>query len=280
MTRLIFGLHIMKLNLFFPLTLALLMASWPASAQKVAGTAPIVLRIATGELAPYATESRADQGIALSIVRRAFELEGYQIEFTFLPWSRALAESRLGKWDGTAYWGHKPEHDVSFILSDNVLTEQWVFVYRNELKFKWHQLADLRPYRVALIQDYTYTPEIWAMANKGEFKSDKLPNDLAALRMMLLKRVDVTPMERNVTCDLLSRHFSATEAAQLSAHPKLMTESFTTHVMMTRVLPESAARIAAFNLGLKKLRASGEYGKLLAQVRCPQAWSEVSKTPD
>lgn len=41
----------------------------------------------------------------------------------FYP-GRALAESRLGKWDGTAYWGHKPEHDVGFILSDNVLTEQ------------------------------------------------------------------------------------------------------------------------------------------------------------
>lgn len=270
----------MKPFLFVLFCLNLLMPSASASAQKNPNPTPTLLHIATGELPPYATASRADQGIALSIVRRAFELEGYQIEFTFLPWSRALAESRLGKWDGTAYWGHKPEHDVSFILSDNVLTEQWVFVYRSELKFKWDRLTDLRPYRVALIKDYTYTPQIWSMADKGEFKSDKLANDLAALRMLLLKRVDVAPMERNVACDLLSRHFSATEAAQLAAHPKLMTESFTTHMMMARALPGSTARIAAFNLGLKKLRASGEYNKLFAQVRCPQTWTGGAKSTE
>jgi polar amino acid transport system substrate-binding protein len=252
----------------------LMMIMMPAAAQK----SPLpVLRIATGELPPYATETRADQGIALSIVRRAFELEGFQTEFTFLPWSRALAESRLGKWDGTAYWGHKPEHDARFFLSDNVMTEQWVFVYRNALDFNWHQLSDLRPYRLAMIQDYTYTPEIWAMANKGELKIDKLPNDLAALRMLLLKRVDVSPMERNVACDILSRNFTPAEAAQLSAHPKLMTESFTTHLMMPRVLSESAARVNSFNAGLKKLRASGEYARLLAQVNCPKAWEVSTK---
>ncbi|PXX35353.1 substrate-binding periplasmic protein [Undibacterium pigrum] len=255
--------------------LALLILHGLALAQK---PEPQLLKIATGELPPYATESRADKGIALSIVRRAFELEGYRVEFTFLPWSRALAESRAGKWDGTAYWGHKPEHDASFFLSDNVITEQWVFVYRNALDFKWQQLTDLRPYRIAMIQDYTYTPEIWAMANKAELKVEKLPNDMAALRLLLLKRVDVAPMERNVTCDLLARNFSPGDAAQLSAHPKLMTDSFTTHLMMSRGLPSSAGRVAAFNAGLKKLRASGEYQKLSSQVNCPQGWSDVAKT--
>lgn len=54
-------------------------------------------------------------------------------------------------------------------------------MYRNELKFKWDQLTDLRSYRIALIKDYTYTPQIWGMANKGEFKSETLQNDLAHL---------------------------------------------------------------------------------------------------
>lgn len=261
--------------LLLAITFCMLMSHVPVWSQKL----PLhVLRIATGELPPYATETRADKGIALSIVRRAFELEGIQVEFTFLPWSRSLAESRLGKWDGTAYWGHKPGHDQHFILSDNVLTEQWVFIYRNALDFKWNKLSDLRPYRLAMIADYTYTPEIWAMANKGEFKIDKLPNDLTALRMLLLKRIDVTPMERNVACDILSRNFSTAEAAQLSAHPKLMTESFTTHLMLPRVLPESTARMNSFNAGLKKLKSSGEYSRLLAQVSCPKGWEVLTKT--
>ncbi|MEN9868809.1 MAG: hypothetical protein RL748_4399 [Pseudomonadota bacterium] len=246
---------------------------WPTAAA-MAQTTPArpVLKIATGELAPYATESRTDRGIALAIVRRAFELSGYQVQFTFLPWSRALAETRLGKWDGTAYWGHKPEHDAGFFLSENVLTEQWVFVYRKAIPFDWHSLEDLRPWRIAMIQDYTYTPEIWAMANAGKFRMDRHKDDLAVLKMMLLDRVDIAPMERNVACDLLSRHFTAAESAKLAAHPKWMTDTFTTHLMLPRTLEASAGRIDDFNKGLKKLRASGEYVKLLAQVNCPGGW--------
>ncbi|WP_338848676.1 ABC transporter substrate-binding protein [Massilia sp. W12] len=246
--------------------LLLLCSTWAAAQNKP------VLKIATGELAPYATESRADKGIALSIVRRAFELAGYQVEYTFLPWSRSLAEARIGKWDGTAYWGHKPEHDNSFHLSDNVLTEQWVFVYNKSIKFDWRTLQDLRPYRFAMIQDYTYTPEIWAMANAGELKYERLKDDVSALRMLILGRVEVAPMERNVACDLLSRNFSESDGAQLATHPKWMTELFTTHVMLPRTRPESAVRIQDFNAGLKKLRASGEYARLLSQVKCPRGW--------
>ncbi|QDL55828.1 substrate-binding periplasmic protein [Rhodoferax aquaticus] len=251
---------------------AWLLASAPwAVAQKPA------LKIATGELAPYATESRPDQGIALSIVRRSFELAGYQVEYTFLPWSRALAETRLGKWDASAYWGHKPEHEASFLLSDNVLTEQWVMVHRKAIALQWNALPDLKPYRMAMIQDYTYTPQIWAMANAGELKVERVQDDRAALKMLLLDRVDVSPMERNVACDLLQKNFTPAEASRLSAHPKLMTDSFTTHLLLPKARNESATRLAEFNAGLKKLRASGEYNKLLAQVNCPTAWSVTTK---
>ena len=88
-----------------------------------------VLQIATGELAPYATTLRPDNGIALSVVQEAFQIQGFDVRYTFLPWSRALAEAKVGKWDGTAYWGKKPVHETDFWISDNVLTEQWVFVH-------------------------------------------------------------------------------------------------------------------------------------------------------
>lgn len=235
-----------------------------------------VLQIATGELAPYATQTRTDRGIALSIVRRAFELAGYRVEYTFMPWSRTLAESKMGKWDGTAYWGKKPEHAAQFFISENVVTEQWVFVYRNDLKFQWDTIQDLKPYRVGMIQDYTYTPEIWKAANDGVFKSEKLLDEKTLLKMMLLQRIDIAPLERNVACDMLLNSFTPQEAAKLSAFPKLMTDSFTTHLMLPRRKAESAQRLQDFNRGLERLRASGEYAKLLAQVNCPTGWG-VSK---
>lgn len=231
-----------------------------------------VVRIATGELPPYATQARADGGMALAIVRSAFETAGYTVEFTFLPWSRALAETRIGKWDGTAYWGHKPEYDSQFYLSDNVLTEQWVVVYRKELALKWTVLDDLRPYRMATVPDYTYTPELRALVKSGGIKAESAPSDSAVLKLLSLARVDVAPMELSVACELLKTQFSAADMQKLAAHPRLITDSFTTHLMMNRTQPANAQRVADFNAGLKKLRESGEYARLLEKSPCPESW--------
>jgi polar amino acid transport system substrate-binding protein len=231
-----------------------------------------VVRIATGELAPYATESRPDGGMALAIVRAAFELSGHKVEYNFRPWSRALAEARAGKWDGTAYWGHKPEYDTQFYLSDNVLTEQWVMVYRKELGLKWSMLTDLRPYRMAIISDYTYTPELWALIKAGTIKTESAPNDAGVLKLLLLGRADVAPMELSVACELLKTQFTEADFQKLAADPKLMAESFTTHLMMNRTQSDNANTLADFNAGLKKLRESGEYARLLEKSPCPESW--------
>lgn len=231
------------------------------------------LRIATGELPPYATQNRQDQGIALDIVRRAFALAGYQVQYHFLPWARAQQETRQGLYDASAYWGASAERRRDFLLSDNVLTEQWLLVYRRELKLDWTTLADLRGYKVGYVRDYTYTPEFWSKIQSGELDGDATPTDLAGLRKMLLGRIDVLPMERNVACDLLGHHFKPAEAAQFAAHPRLLTDSFSTHLILPPQVARSAELLRDFNLGLKKLRDSGEHGRLLRALPCPAGWN-------
>lgn len=231
-----------------------------------------LVRIATGELPPYATASRPDNGMALAVVRSAFEAVGYKVEFTFLPWSRALAETRVGKWDGTAYWGHKPEYDSQFILSDNVVTEQWVMIHRKTVPLNWSKLDDLRPHRMATVPDYTYTPELRAMFKAGSIQTESAPNDIAVLKLLTLGRADIAPMELSVACELLKTHFSAADMDKLAAHPKLMTESFTTHLMMNRTQTGNAQKVVDFNAGLRKLRESGEYARLLEKSPCPPSW--------
>lgn len=230
------------------------------------------LRIATGELPPYATQSRPDEGVALSIVRRAFELEGFTVQYTFMPWSRVQQETAQGKWDATAYWGATEARKQQFLLSDNVLTEQWVIVHRRQTPLDWQQLEDLKPYRLAVIADYTYTPQFHDLLQRGTLTGDPTPNDLLALRKLLAKRVDAIPIERNVACDLLNRYFTAEKARELVAHPRLLSEHFTTHLMLPKIRAESPARLAAFNRGLARLKQRGEYQRLLQRVSCPGGW--------
>lgn len=244
--------------------LALACACAPAAAQ--------VLRLATGELPPYATQERPDQGIALDIVRRAFALEGLEVEYTFKPWTRTLEESRAGLWDATAYWGRNPERDKGFLISDNVLTEQWVLVYRQaafkDAPFDWKALSDLKDLRMGVVQSYTYTPEFWAMHKAGTLKTVVAPDDIANLRLLIGGRLDVVPMERNVACYLMQHHFMDSEVQDLRAHPRLFAPYFTTHVMFSDKLPDSAARLQAFNRGLRALKRTAVYAEKLNWPGC------------
>lgn len=188
------------------------------------------LRLVTGELPPYATQERADDGIALDIVRRAFANAGSTVSYTFKPWTRSLEEARAGLWDGTAYWGKNPERDVGFLVSDNVLTEQWVFLYRQRTDagepFNWTTLSDLKGQRIAAVQTYTYTPEFWELQKAGTLRVEWANDDLGNLRRLVAGRVDIAVMERNVACYLMNAHFMPSEVTGLRAHPKLLTNQF------------------------------------------------------
>ena len=88
------------------------------------------------------------------------------------------------------------------------------------------------------------------------------------MRLLLAGRLDVVPIERNVACYLMGAHLVPAEAAQLRAHPRLLTRQFTTHLMLSDKLPQSAARMRAFNQGLRILQGSPEYAELLHLPGC------------
>ncbi len=91
------GVAVYRLTLTLQSVVSLALRRWAGgflAGAALAVSAPVQaeeLRLVTGELPPYATQDRADQGISLNAVRQAFALVGHTVNFTFEPWARALA---------------------------------------------------------------------------------------------------------------------------------------------------------------------------------------------
>jgi polar amino acid transport system substrate-binding protein len=75
-------------------------------------------------------------------------------------------------------------------------------------------------------------------------------------------------MERNMACFLMKTQFASAEVASLRAHPKLLTNQFTTHLMLSAKLPQSADRMKAFNQGLRTVQKSHQFEERLLQPGC------------
>jgi polar amino acid transport system substrate-binding protein len=97
-----------------------------------------------------------------------------------------------------------------------------------------------------------------------EFAKD----ELTKLRLLLGGRIDVAPMERNTACFLMKTQFTPDQIAHLRAHPRLLTDQFTTHLMLSKKLPQSAQRMKAFNQGLRTVKKTSLYAERLTQAGC------------
>jgi polar amino acid transport system substrate-binding protein len=78
--------------------------------------------LATGtDYPPYADQKLPDGGLAPQILKQAFAAVGRSVSVTVLPWQRAYALTREGKFDGTFPWVPSPERDQVMLISQPIV---------------------------------------------------------------------------------------------------------------------------------------------------------------
>lgn len=187
--------------------LSAVMALLAAGAR--AGAAP--LRIATGDYPPYTDPRRADGGIVTARLRAAFAQQGLSAQFEFMPWARALEQTRQGLYDASSYWWRDEELPRDFLLSRPLVSNA----------LRWLRRRD-RPLRagdtVALVRGYNYPPGVLTELRRLRLRQQPVNQDLAGIRMLLLSRVQAIPVDEGNACELVGR-LSAAERETLTLDP-------------------------------------------------------------
>ncbi|WP_434627269.1 substrate-binding periplasmic protein [Chromobacterium sp. CV08] len=221
---------------------------------------PGQLELANGEWAPYLSESLPQRGFASHIVSEAFRLAGIRVVYRFYPWSRAEAMVRGGEIAGSVVWSVTPERRQFALFSDPVVSDEEVVFH----------LAS-RPMRARRVEDFygldMATPNgsrlgAWRRAvDAGRIHHYVTKDVQSGMHQLLLGRIDFFPVVRAVGLSELRRHFTAAERAAIVAEPHAFSR-FDYCLMISRRQPDADALLARFNLGLARLRASGEYRRM------------------
>ncbi len=85
--------------------------------QKSNNNDNVEIYISSGEWPPFIGSDLPNYGFVGDIITRAFAEECYKVKFEFLPWARAYAETKRGKYDATAIWMHSAEREVDFFIA-------------------------------------------------------------------------------------------------------------------------------------------------------------------
>ena len=220
------------------------------------------IRITTGHWPPYIDEERPGGGFLAQIIREAFAAEDIQVEFSFFPWSRALALVKSREYQASAVWSCTADRKREFLYSAPILPYQYVFYHRREMPFDWDSLSDLAGMNVGLTQDYSYGETLSGAIESGLVDADVTTSDLANFRKLLLERIDLFPMDPVVGEAMIAEQLGPTARDRLEFHPHPL-RSALYHLPFSRDDPEAGRLKRAFDRGLAKLRESGRYQEII-----------------
>lgn len=240
---------------FILLGVSLLLFTWH-------GVQARTLNIATGITAPYSSPHLAKQGYVNHIVTEAFASQGYSVNFVYLPWARAYEEALSGQFDATSYWYTSQWREKDFHYSKPVVSERLVFFRRqSEAPQRWQDLSDFKELRIGLTRGYTYTDELWSLAESAPERVSVVNTDRQNLKMLALGRIDLFPVDEITGWYLAQSYLAPEQARRLETLPRPLTV-VKGHVLFLKGTPDSLSLLNAFNQGLAELSASGRLEQL------------------
>jgi polar amino acid transport system substrate-binding protein len=220
-----------------------------------AGVAPASeVVIGSGEYPPYTSEKTDDNGCVLTIVKSAYEAEGWTVDLRFMPWPRNLATLSRGEIDASAFWVDQPDRREAYIFPENpVASEIYRFVFPKESVIKWKTYEDLRGKTIITNSSYTYSDEFYQALDEFNIKNVAVAAEDQNLRMILRGRGDFTIVNEKVFEKYIIK-LSDAERSRLYLDPKpaFAVNSF---LVFTRSDSEKSLKLAeVFDRGYEKIQ--------------------------
>ena len=219
--------------------------------------------VATLDYAPWTGKNLRSNGFVNHVITEAFQRKGYTVKYTYLPWARALAETKNGKYVALSYVYWSKDREKEFYLSDPISEEKIVFFHlKSNPIVDWVSLEDLKNYKFGATRGYTYTKEFWDAAKTKRLMVDVTNSDLQNFKKLLSGRIDIFPSGLVNGTSILQKEFDASKSGLLSYHTKPLSKT-TGRLAFTRNRKNSENLLRIFNQGLAQLKKEGLYEKFM-----------------
>ena len=246
-------------------SLRLLLSAWTivfgSCLTVYSASATEIITISTLEYSPWTGKNLKDHGFVNHVITEAFQRKGYTVKYTYLPWKRAVAEAKEGKYSALSYVYCNKDWEKDFFLSDPISEEKIVFFHLKSNPIKdWKTLKDLKNYKFGATRGYTYTKEFWDAVKTRRLMVDVANSDRQNFKKLLAGRIDIFPSGLVNGNSILQKEFDASKADLLSIDPKPLSKT-TGHLAVTKSRKNSDGLVRIFNQGLAELKKSGLYDK-------------------
>ncbi|MGN4934575.1 substrate-binding periplasmic protein [Aeromonas rivipollensis] len=173
------------------LVLCLLLPCWLSARELVIG----------GLLEPplkWLDEKGQPRGLDVDLVTTIFGVLQIPIKIELLDsGARLTRNAEGGVYDLLLSHSYKPERTRYLLYPKQAhIRHSWHFFVRKAdmSKIHYQTLADLKPWRIGVTKDFSYTPELTAAMADPTYRFQAIPINQLQLRKLIAGRIDLVPM--------------------------------------------------------------------------------------
>lgn len=132
------------------------------------------------------------EGILVDIVTRIFKKAKIPVKLKYLPFKRALLNTRSGEIDGLFNFYKTAERVPFYDYSEPIIKNYLVFFVLKDSNIRFQKIEDLKGLKVGVIRGYTYGKEF---DKNTLFSRESNNSHIANFKKLKLGRIDIYPCD-------------------------------------------------------------------------------------
>lgn len=214
--------------------------------------------LASSDYSPHSGEHLPEEGALTAIVRRAFALQGMEVEIHYMPFARAMQATRQGHYAGIIGVKHTPEREEHFYFPHPIYNTSIVFFKRRSEQYSFTSYLDLahQGLRYGSVLGYSH-PVGFLETNIRHYQ---VSNEEQLFQLLAADRVDLIAGDKLNGIYLLEHEFPQ-YAKQIDwMLPPI--EQQPLYLLFSRNHPEAPRLATIFNQGIERMQHKGEIEQL------------------
>lgn len=216
--------------------------------------------IAAQEWAPYIGKDLKNNGIMAQIARAALEEEGYTVEFVFYPQKRALDMLKKGTVDACFPIYYSSDYTDFSIFSGPVDSAPVGLFVKSDVQINYNDLEDLKGMKIGTLRGNPVDEQF----DKADFlKKEPVSTDISNIKKLIAGRIDTFVGNKYTIRYLLNNKLPEFKNSIKFIEPPISDSNL--HFCVSKNVENPNDILAAFSLGLAKLKMFGDYDKILKE---------------
>lgn len=225
-------------------------------------TSPLIFAdtvlLASSDYSPHSGEHLPQEGALTAIVRRAFSLQGLEVEIHYMPFARAMQATRQGHYAGIIGVKHTPEREEHFYFPHPIYNTSIVLFKRRSEQYSFTSYLDLahQGLRYGSVLGYSH-PVGFLETNIRHYQ---VSNEEQLFQLLAADRVDLIAGDKLNGIYLLEQEFPQYQELIDWIDPPIEQQAL--YLLFSKNHPDAKQLIDTFNQGIKQMNHKGEVAQL------------------